>query len=479
MTSFALWDLYPAESEALQRMLTTIRARRTSNQLRSDYHDSKKRLDKIGFSVPPSMRDFQISIGWAEKAVTVPAARIRPDGFTSRIGGELVDEINDFAQAESFARKDRFAVRSALQFGCSFAFTTPGPGDPENLQDITQDNDPRVTVRSALDATAELDPRTGEVTAALEIVGTHEHVLYMPGYYIEITKSATDGKWYATRTRLGVEGLVTCTPYFWGATLQKPFGTSRISAPLMGFIDTGVRTMLRQETTAEFFAAPQRVLLGATPEHFTDEKGNRISPLRALMGGTWALPDTYDEDEDKVRRPELIQLPQASMTPHSDMMRSIAAMVSSETTIPLGYLGVVHDNPSSADAILASESDMVAMIEAELPSIGASRVDLARKIMAVKYRAQNTPLLLKELKNLRSYFADPGTPTRSQRADAALKFTTAFPAADPVVAMEMYGLSRDQIARNSEYMRKASAAQAVSSLADLLSNTGQAVNADG
>lgn len=474
MESFLLWDLSAYELQTLNKLLDRIKKTRTNNKLRTEYHDSKKRLDKIGFSIPPSMRDFEVSIGWAEKAVTVPAARVRPDGFTSRTGGSLLDEINDFSQSEDYIRKERYAIRAALQHGCSFVFVTPGPGDPA---DAEADSEPRVTVRSALEATAEIDPRTGEVTAALEITGTDEYLLYMPGYYIALAKGK-DGKFYATRSRSAVEGLVTCTPYTWQPTLQNPYGTSRITRPLMGYIDTGVRTLLRQETSAEHFSAPQRALLGATPEHFTDTKGNRVSPLKALVGGVWGLPDTYDEDEDKVRRPELIQLAQASMTPHAEMMRSIAAMVSSETTIPLGYLGVVHDNPSSADAILASESDMVAMIEAELPNLGAARVDLARKVMALKYRGTGAESLSRDLRYLRSYFRDPGTPTRAQQADAALKFTTAFPNADPVVAMEMYGLSREQIDRNLAYMRKVSASQSVSELMGVLTSS-SAVQATG
>lgn len=458
------WDLLPAEVQVWNRLLGRIRYHQKLNKMRVEYHDSKKRLDKIGFSIPPSMMNLEIAIGWAEKAVSVPSARVRPDGFTSTVSSSLMDEINLFAQSDDYIRKERFAINAALQQGCAFVFVTPGPGDPMLVDDPSVDNEPRITVRSALEATAEIDPRTGEVTAALEITDKDEYILYLPGYYLNIVRSDVDGKFYSNRFRSGADGIVPCSIYSWKPTLQNPYGTSRITRPLMGLVDTGVRTMLRQETTAEHFSAPQRALLGADESHFVDSEGNKISPLRALVGGVWGLPDVYDEEEDKTRRPELVQLAQASMAPHSEMMRSIASMVSSETTIPLGYLGVVQDNPSSADAILASESDMVAMIEAELPNIGAARVDLARKILAVKYRASDTGAIYRDLRSLRAYFADPGTPTRAARADAALKFTTAFPQADPEVAMEMYGLTREQIARNLAYARKISASSAVDAL---------------
>lgn len=450
-------DLTSREEETFNKLLGQVQAHRRNNLLRSDYHDSKKNLDRIGFSVPPSMRDFEISIGWAEKAVTVPAARIRPDGFTSVVSSSLVDEVNGVMQSDAFIAKDRFSTRAALEHGCSFMFATPG---------ASVGDDPVVTVRSAADASALFDARTGDVTAALEVVGVDKYILYLPGYFVEVSRDSVTGGWVNTRNRLGGPGVVACSVRSWQPTLRNPFGTSRISRPLMGLIDTGVRTMLRQETTAEYFSAPQRALLGADEAHFTDKDGNRISPLSAMIGGAWGLPDVFDEDEGKLVRPELVQLSQASMVPHTEMMRSIASMVSSETTIPLGYLGIVHDNPSSAEAILASESDMVAMIEGELPNIGASRVDFAKKWLAVKYWADESQLeaLRVDLRSLRAYFADPGTPTRAARADAALKFRTAFPDGDPVVAMEMYGLSREQIERNLAYSRKVSASNAVDAL---------------
>lgn len=455
-------DLTVKEKQVFGQLLGQVQAHSRKNLLRSEYHDSRKTLDRIGFSVPPSMRDFEISIGWAEKAVTVPAARIRPDGFTSVVTSSLVDEVNGVMQSDAVIAKERFATRSALEHGCSFVFVTPAPvlGD-----------DPVVTVRSAAEASALFDARTGEVSAALEVVGLDEFILYLPGYYVAVSRDAVTGDWVSSRVRLGAPDTVACSVRSWQPTLRNPFGTSRVTRPLMGLIDTGVRTMLRQETTAEYFSAPQRALLGADEAHFTDKDGNRISPLSAMIGGAWGLPDVWDDDEGKLVRPELVQLSQASMVPHTEMMRSIASMVSSETTIPLGYLGVVHDNPSSAEAILASESDMVAMIEAELPNIGASRVDFAKKWLAVKYRADGEQLaaMRSDLRSLRAYFADPGTPTRAARADAALKFRTAFPDGDPVVAMEMYGLSREQIERNLTYSRKVSASAAIDAL---LANSG-------
>lgn len=442
------------ELKIFEVLKSRVQSHLGGNRLIRDYHSSKTRLNEIGFSIPPHMRDFETSIGWAEKAVSVPAARVRGDGFTAVDGGRFLDGVSNLLGEDDFRAKESYAIESAMQYGCSFVFVTPARRGPQL----------NIIVRSAEEASAEVDPRTGLVTAALEMVNADKYFLYLPGKCLAVVNDK--GSWRASAEFVlpfDEYDTVPCTVFTWRPDLNNPFGRSRITRPLRGLTDVAVRTLLRQETTAEYFSAPQRALLGADEMHFTDGNGNRVSPLAAMTGGVWGLPDVFDEDEGKLVRPELVQLSQASMTPHSEMLRSIACMVSSETTIPLGYLGVVHDNPSSAEAILASEADMVAMIESQLPNIGRARSDLLRNIVAVAYGGQ-TREQVASLGSVRAHFRDPGTPTVAARADAALKFRTAFPDGDPRVAMEIAGLSAHQIDRNLAYARKVSASNAVDSL---------------
>ncbi|WP_146008917.1 phage portal protein [Zhihengliuella halotolerans] len=437
------------EMNAFTRLRSKVGVKARRNRLRSSYVEAKKRLDKIGFSVPPHMVDFQTPIGWAQKAVSVPASRIRPDGFTLPRETELMDDVADVFEDNYFAAVEKMAIESSLEHSVAFVFVTPGDevaGDPEVI----------ISARTALEATAEVNERTNRATAALEVVSRKKSILYLPGQTVRL--ESINGRWLVTADYDGVEGNVPCTPYVWGRSLKRPFGHSRVSRPLMGYIDTGVRTMLRQEVTAEFFSAPQRALMGADDVHFTDADGNRISPLDALMGGIWALPDVYHEDLDELKRPDLKQLQQASMQPHSEQLRTIGLMVASEVSMPVGYLGIIHDQPTSADAIKAAESDMVGMVEDELPSIAISRIDLAKNVLAVKH-GEFTDSMRRDLRGLAAHFRDPGTPTKSAQADAAVKYQQAFPNGDPEVAMEEYGLTKAQIERNLEYAKRAQSGQ--------------------
>lgn len=426
------------ETKTFFRLLSRVRAKSKRNILRTQYFEAKKKLDKVGFSIPPHMHDFAAVIGWANKTVRVPARRIRPDGFTLPRESELLSDIEEIFEDNYLAAVERMAIEASLQHSVSFIFVSPGEpelGEPEVI----------VAARSALEATAEVDERTNRVQRALEIVNKRKMLVYLPGLTLRV--ESIEGKWWVTAEYVGIPNHVPCTPYVWGRSLERPFGSSRITRPVMDFTDMAVRTMLRQEVNAEFYSGPQRALLGADEAHFTNSKGERISPLDALIGGIWALPDTYDEEEGKLVRPDLTQLAQATMQPHTDMLRTVGMMFSGESSIPLGYLGLTQDNPPSADAIRASEADLVSVVEAELPSIGVARIDLARNVLAVKH-GEFTPGMASELKGLRAHFADAGTPTRSAQADAGLKFTQAFPwAAESEVALEYYGLNKTQITR--------------------------------
>lgn len=443
------------ESKVFHRLLQTIRVKCNRNTLRTSYRDSKKRLEKVGFSIPPHMHDFQSVLGWADKAVKTPARRIKPDGFTLPRASTLLEQIEETMASQHIANVERMAVEASLLHSVSFVFTSTGDvaaGEPKAI----------VVARTALEATCEVDPRTFKTTFALEVVGFKKYNLYLPGKVL--TLELENGEYRVKRIANGIPRRVMCTPYIWGRSLERTFGYSRVTRPLMGYIDAGVRTMLRQEVNAEFYGAPQRALLGAEREHFENSKGERIDPLEALIGGIWALPSTRDEETGDLVKPTLEQFAQATFTPHSEMLKSIALQVSSETSIPVGYLGVIHDNPTSADAIRASEADLISVVEAELPSYGAARVDVAYNVAAVLNDGW-TDAMERDLRGLQSHFRDPGTSTKAEQADAGLKYVQTFPEGDPEVAMERYGLTKLEIDRNLAYMKKQRATQ---STADLL-----------
>ncbi|MGP5389868.1 hypothetical protein [Glutamicibacter arilaitensis] len=439
-------ELEANENSLFQRMLSVIRHRSRRNLMRRNLHDAKEKLDKVGFSVPPHMVDFQTPLGWAEKAVSVPAARIRREGFRMLGESSLADDLELIFEDRHNRRLEAGATKSSLKHGPAFVFVTRGDvekGEPEVV----------FSAKSALEATCIQDPRTGIVRAALELVGRNKALLYLPGMVLSVDKGGANG-WKVTAEYPQAHQLVLCEPQIWDWDLDRPFGRSRITRPLIGSIHQGVRTLLLSDVTAEFFSRPQRALMGASEEHFTDKDGNPLDIWKMITGSIWALPDVWDDDEGKLVRPKLEQLQQASMQPHNDMFKGVALRVASETSLPIGYLGVQENQPASADAIRAAEADMISLIEHQIEiSYKLSSLNLARKALAVLHDGLPDSMLA-DLRGLSVRFLDPGTPTVAARSDAALKYTQAFPNGDPQVAMELYGLSEDQIKRNLEYMRR-------------------------
>ena len=161
-------------------------------------------------------------------------------------------------------------------------------------------------------------------------------------------------------------------------TLEQPFGRSRINRSVRDLVDDAQREMANMAAAASFSAAPQKFLLDT--DRTTAEK-IAASPFSAYIGSVLAV--THGKDGQS---PKFGQLAQMSMQPHIEYMRLLASQFSNTTGVPLSSLGVVSDNPSSAEAIYAGKLaadfyDEVAeragadVPPAELPGIGQEALD--------------------------------------------------------------------------------------------------------
>lgn len=112
----------------------------------------------------------------------------------------------------------------------------------------------------------------------------------------------------------------------------------------MSLTDIAFRTLVRMEGNAEFYSSPKVWFLGLGPDALkSDTWSSLISAINAI---------SRDENDEI---PTMQQVQQASMQPHSDMLRTIAMLVASETSLPVNDLGITLDNPASAEAIAAAE----------------------------------------------------------------------------------------------------------------------------
>ena len=110
------------------------------------------------------------------------------------------------------------------------------------------------------------------------------------------------------------------------------------------------------------------------------------------------------------------------MTPHSDMLRTVAAAFSGETGIPPSSLGIIHDQPASAEAIRAAEHDMLidATYQNKMVLTPAVR-DIATLALMVRDDLTEQP---EEAWRLSARFADPEFRSMSAQADGVQKLAS-------------------------------------------------------
>lgn len=401
------------ELRTLARLRAQIRGQKRRNSLRDKYDDGEHVLDKMPVSIPGSMKDLRIPIGWPAKACNARASRMKPSMYSNRVKTSLLDDVEEIFTANQWQQVERQAIRSAIRHGVSFVFTSrgnPALGEPAEL----------MTVADAHNATAIRDGRTRRTVAALELVNEptppggfplDRQILYLPGRTL-VLENGTDRRLRVESEVPTATQRVLCTPYVHDATLQRPFGRSAISRELMGLTDLGVRTMMRFESTSEFYSAPRVWMKSALAELF-DAGKDGDEGIRAgwepIIGAIMGLPEVFDEETGEVISPELHQLPQVTMQPHVDGFRMIAGQVSGETSVPLSYLGVVQDsNPTSEGAIKASELDLVNLAIYLQDSFDTGRRSLALDVLTVRHGALDEAMM-KDLATLKPRWDDPRT----------------------------------------------------------------------
>ena len=320
------------------------------NLLRAQYYDQHNVLKDLGIAIPPHLTDLELVLGWPAKAVDVLARRCKLDGF-------VVPGVEDdpFGVQELWRDNDMHielpqTLSSALVHSCAFLTITKGDtgdGEPEVL----------ISSQSALYGSGLWDARRRRLRAALTITDTDDigrvtaWAMFIPG--VTITARFDGERWQLDRFEHSLERIpVEVLPY--KPRLDRPFGSSRISRAVMGLADSALRTLFRMEIHAAFFSSPQRYAMGADESMFVDADGEPLNQWDAILGRVWAAgrdPDTGDV-------PQLGQFAQSSPQAHTEQLRSFAAMFCSETSLPLNALGIVQDNPSSAQAIEAAERDL-------------------------------------------------------------------------------------------------------------------------
>lgn len=430
------------EQEALKALFEVWGNKLARNRLKNTYYEGKNRLKDLGISIPPKLKHVETVVGWPAKAVDMLAARSRFDGFT--FSGDVDSTLLDAILADnSFKTMYSRLVTSELINSCSFVTVTAGYSDEPEVVLIDH---------SAVWCAAIWDYRKkrigcGMVINSCEGTKPTELTLFTETAIIEIWD---DGySWKCMRIEHGI-GRPLIEPLVYRPTIDRPFGKSRISRAVMSITDSAVREALRTEVSSEFFTAPQKYLLGV--DGSTMDRLQGMGKWDAYTGSIFVATNGADE-----QKPQFGQLAQGTMQPHMDYIRSLAARFSGETCIPISSLGVIHDNPSSAEAIYAAKEDLV--IEAE--NLNATNGNSLRNIGLIALAILNKCSiddLPAELKTITPRFKNPAMPSIVSQSDAMVKQAAVAPyLAESEVFLEELGYSEEQRTRIMNEKKRASA----------------------
>lgn len=411
------------ENVLIKALLEQLQAYQAANHLHSTYYEARMKVRDLGIAIPPHLRNLACVVGWPGTVVDVLEERLEHDGWMVPGGGDDLG-ISEIVDDNQLHLEFSTGHLDALIYGIAFGVVGKGKADEPS---------PLITVESPERMTGLWNRRKRALESALLVTtaadGTiNGATLYSPSEIIEL--SPGEGAWsLESRTAHSLGGL-PIEPLVNRPRSSDLMGRSEITPAIRAYTDNAVRTLLGMEISREFFAAPQRYLLGADERAFQDAEGNRKTAWESYIGKLLAMP--RDENGEL---PQVGTFAASSPEPFLAQLRGLAQLVAAESGMSATYLGIIQDNPASADAIRAADVRLEKRAERRQLIFGAPEGRLMRKALWIRDGKDPgvTP---------RPIWRDAGTPTRSAQAQDAVALVTAgvLPP-DSDVTYERIGLS--------------------------------------
>lgn len=399
------------ELRITRKLFATWAARLPKTLRRSQYADAENPFKDLGIAMPPQLRNAKFYLSWAAMTVRRPSLRVQFDGLHLP-GTDDPFDLGRVFKANNFSLEFQQAVTGANKHSVSFMTVAKGDNGEAPAQIIGH---------SAESSAGIWNRRKRRMDALLTITDVDnrsnptEFIVWLEDFVI--TCNLVDGKWIATREDNPI-GRVLGVPVRNSPEDNAPFGRSRLTNSVMALNDAAVRAFVRMEGNAEFYSTPQLAALGVAEDAFdgsVDAKKFKLAMDRII-----AL--SKDEDGDI---PQIKQLQQATMTPHSDMLRTIAMLFSGETGLSPSSLGVLHDQPASAEAIRAAEHELLIDITWQNQFVlGPAVEEIAGLAYMVKDDKTELP---NDFWKLSARFRNPEFRSMSAEADGLTKLAPIIP----------------------------------------------------
>ena len=394
-----------AVSDALVRLDTKLAQQIPGLDRVDRYFEGEQPLKYMARAMEAEIGDrvSQLVLNWLRFGAEAYENRLDIEGFRYRGSASSDAELWRIWQANGLDEQAQQAHLDALVLGRSYVIV----GSPDDESD-----DPIVTVESPFQVFAERDPRTRRVSAAVkrwqEGEGTEvvqRATLYLP----DSTESFATGKdgWVSAGAADVHElGRVPVVPLVNRPRILRPDGLSEFQ-DVIPVADAANKMATDMMVSAEYHAMPRRWAVGLSANDFVDENDKPISVWSRDTGTLWG-----SENKDA----KFGQFQESDLTVFHNSIKMLAQLASQMLALPPHYLSFVGDNPSSADAIRSSETQLVKRVERKHTYFGGSWEDVQRLVLRFK-----TGKWDEEAKTLETVWRDPSTPTVAQVADATVK----------------------------------------------------------
>lgn len=377
----------------------------TYRQLDS-YYNGNQLIRDLGISIPPQMRGMQVGVAWPRITVDALEERLDVQGFRYASSSDGDDELWNIWQANNLDEESQLAHLDALIYGC--AYTCAGSN---------ADGSPLVTVESPRHMSVLFDPRWRAITSALRVYGGDEYgrnlqaTLYLPNQTVYLSQSGTSS-WDVLERDQHNLGEVPVARLANRQRVSQRDGASEITPEIMKLSDAAARTMIAMEVAREFYAAPQRYILGASEADFVGPDGTAKTPWETYLGRYLAL--TRDEDGNL---PQVGQFAAHDPSAYTRILDSLTEQMATASDLPPYRLGKTTANPASADAIRSAENGLVKKAERRQTAFSGGW----ESTMRLALRIQNGGDLPPEAKLIETLWANPATPTPGATSDAITK----------------------------------------------------------
>src|SRR5690625_2775933 len=439
IAALSIANVSDSEMDTVRDLVRVWKDRLPRNLERTVYYDGEQVFKDLGLMLAPQLKNAKFYLGWANMAVRKAAIRSQFDGL--RIpGSDDPFELGEILDQNNFGLELSQSIVAGCKHGVSCVTVAAGlPGEVEV----------QILGHEASSASAIWDGRNRRVKAGLTISDTDKRgptafVVYLPDVVLICERNAV-GRWAAERVPNPV-GRALMVPIPYDPQINTPFGRSRISNPVMSLTDMAVRAYVRMEGNAEFYSSPQVAIEGIDPEAFDNVSEQKKFQL--AMDRLLALSRDADGNA-----PTIKQLQQATMTPHSDMLRTVAMAFSGETGIPPSSLGIIHDQPSSAEAIRAAEHDLLIDVQYHNKLVFSPAIrQIVQYAVMVRDGLTEPP---SESYSLSVNFLDPEFRSVAANADAVAKLASLPALQDSLVLLEQVFDSEEIERIQAEVSRRA------------------------